>query len=268
MRMTDAPRDTLAGFLGWAVRASRIEAGWTQAELARRVGWTQSAISRFERGRIEHVDLEQLARLLDELGIRLRLDRDTLGLANRRDQRDIIHARLAGYVGRRLGRAGWTVRHEVEVGEGRGRGWIDLLAYREGDRSLLCVEIKGDLDDLGRVQRTLGWYQREAWTAARAIGWRPARVTSAVVALRSAANDRTCQANSELIRQVFTGSASALQAWLDSATAPLPAPVIAFADPRSRSRSWLLGSNPPGRRRPPAFRDAAEARARVGSAGG
>ena len=80
-------------------------------------------------------------------------DGRTLGLAGRREQNDLVHAACAGYVARRLGRAGWHVLLEVEVGDGRGRGWIDLLAFRESDRSLLIVEVKTEIIDVGEARQ-------------------------------------------------------------------------------------------------------------------
>ena len=58
-----------------------------------------------------------------------------------------MHARCIAYVARRLRACGWDVRFEVEVGTGRYRGWIDLLALR--GTTMLCVEVKTELDDMG-----------------------------------------------------------------------------------------------------------------------
>ena len=39
-------------------------------------------------------------------------------------------------------------------------------------------ELKTELDGLGALQRQIGWYENDAWTAARRLGWRPVHVTS------------------------------------------------------------------------------------------
>ena len=55
-----------------AIRKTRLRAGLTQAELARRVGTTQSAISRLESGRVRP-SLETLERLAKACGVTLEL---------------------------------------------------------------------------------------------------------------------------------------------------------------------------------------------------
>ncbi len=49
------------------------------------------------------------------------------------------------------------------------------MAFDPRTRTLAVIEIKTQLDDLGQIERTLAWYEREAWAAARRLGWRPPR---------------------------------------------------------------------------------------------
>lgn len=114
-------------------------------------------VARLESGRLRQLDAVLVDAVLGELGIRLSTNQAALALADRQRQRDLVHARCCGYAGRHLTRYGWEVRHEVEVGGGRTRGWIDLLAYREADGGLFCPELKTELNDAGAVQRTLSW---------------------------------------------------------------------------------------------------------------
>ncbi|MEO5940246.1 MAG: hypothetical protein ABIQ76_05100 [Candidatus Limnocylindrales bacterium] len=144
---------------------------------------------------------------------------------------------------------GWDVRHEVEIGSSRYRGWIDLLAYRVVDRALLSIEFKTEVDDLGRIQRTMGWYEREAWTAARQLGWRPRSARSALLVLCSAENDARIQANRSMLLRSFPGRAAEMGAWFADSAAPIGAwPGIAMIDPRSRRSAWLRPSMSDGRR--------------------
>ncbi|GAC1670134.1 MAG: hypothetical protein NVS9B8_13310 [Candidatus Limnocylindrales bacterium] len=181
------------------------------------------------------------------LGIRIGMDNATLGLAPRREQHGLVHACCLAYVGRRLRRLGWDVRFEVEVGSGRFRGWIDLLAYRAVDRSLLCTEFKTELDDVGRIQRSVGWYIREAPAAARAIGWRPQAIGSALLILFSVENDVRARLNRGLLRETFPASARDLTEWI-AGPGRLPPSGIAMIDPRSRRRNWLQPTTTEGRR--------------------
>lgn len=55
--------------------------------------------------------------------------------------------------------AGCLIAREVDISAGGGRGWIDILAFDPRTATLVIVEIKTRLDDLGRVERQLGWYE-------------------------------------------------------------------------------------------------------------
>lgn len=50
------------------LRAARLAAGLSQAEVARKLGWAQSVVSKCEAGerRVDVVELVQLARLYDK----------------------------------------------------------------------------------------------------------------------------------------------------------------------------------------------------------
>ena len=237
----------LASRIGDVAKTTRESIGWTQRELATRLATSQSAIQRLESGRQAFLDVRLVSAAFEVLGVRIGMDNATLGLAQRRDQRDLVHACCLAYVGRRLRPLGWDVRLEVEVGSGRIRGWIDLLAYRAVDRSLLCIELKTELDDIGRIQRSVGWYIREAPAAARAIGWRPHAIGSALLILLSVENDVRIRLNRGLLRETFPGSARDLTEWI-AAPGRLPPSSIAMIDPRSRRSNWLRPTTTEGRR--------------------
>jgi transcriptional regulator with XRE-family HTH domain len=58
----------------WAlIREARRRAGFTQAELAKRVGTSQPAIARYERAR-SMPDLATLHRIVEKCGLELRLE--------------------------------------------------------------------------------------------------------------------------------------------------------------------------------------------------
>jgi len=234
--------------IGSAIRSSRIDAGWSQRALADRLGRVQSEISRLERAARSHLDIELASAALELLGIRIRLDGATLGLEGRREQRDLVHAKCCSHVAARLSGLGWDVRQEVEVGAGRYRGWIDVLAYRATDRCLLCGEIKTEIDDLGRIQRTLTWYERESWDAARRIGWRPKAVSSTLLILCSTENDTRVRSNLELLGQSFPARARELQSWFAEPGGAIPARSLAMIEPRTRRADWLRPTTTDGRR--------------------
>lgn len=245
----ERPEDQdLGRSVGRIIRATREEIGWSQRELARRLLSSQSAVQRLESCGGPYIDGRLAGAAFRLLGIRSTFDARTLGLANRREQRDLVHATCLAYASRRLRRLGWDVRVEVEIGTGRWRGWIDLLAYRPVDRCLLCAEIKTEIDDVGRIQRTVGWYVQQAPEAARRFGWRPRSTTAALLVLCSTDNDRALHLNRDLLRTSFPGSARAIVAWAAGPGSPRPADSLAMLDPRSRRNDWLRPTPSDGRR--------------------
>ncbi|MGO3327420.1 helix-turn-helix domain-containing protein [Gordonia sp. (in: high G+C Gram-positive bacteria)] len=67
-RGTNRRSSIRAGNLGGSVHAARVELGWSQAELGRRVGVSASAISQMERGRLG-LSLETAIEVADRLGV-------------------------------------------------------------------------------------------------------------------------------------------------------------------------------------------------------
>src|SRR5215212_6324236 len=84
--------------LAASIRATRRAFGWSQREFARRLGTNQSAVQRLESGRQPHLESALVTAALDLLGIRLAIDAEPVGLPGRREQRDRVHARCAGFI--------------------------------------------------------------------------------------------------------------------------------------------------------------------------
>lgn len=231
-----------------AIRDTRRALRMTQMQLANGSDRSQSQLSRIEAGKLEWLTLAEAGRLLDRLGIRMDLALQRPFVAAAPFQQDAAHARVIAYVCRRLEVMGWQVRVEVEIVEGRSRGWIDLLAYHPHHRVVFVVEIKAGLDDLGAAQRQLDWYSRAAIASGRAFGWRFERSVSALLVLATESNDQLIAQNHGLIRQAFPGRAEQLFGWLAEPRPGVPGSAIALVDPRSRRRQWLLPTRLEGRR--------------------
>jgi transcriptional regulator with XRE-family HTH domain len=224
------------------VRDACLALGWSQRELSRRSGVPQTAISRVSRGRLAALDLDQLARIAAATGARMRFVVDAPFLGDRARQRDRVHARCIGYVAVRLRAAGWQVATEVEIQGVRGPGWIDLLAFDPRTGRLLVIEIKTEIDDLGRIQRTLGWYARQSRMAARRLGWRPTDVAPVLLLLATQAVDARLRGNRDLVRVAFPADAAEVRGWISRSTSSAVRPALAMVDPISRSSTWLRGS--------------------------
>src|SRR5688572_13846271 len=141
---------------------------------------SQSSIARIESGVATRLPLAAYLAAFEALGARPRFELDTPFVDRPRRQADRVHALCSGYVRRRLEGDGWLVAQEVLIGSDRYVGWIDILAFDPPTSTVHVQEIKTTLPDLGHAQRSLGWYEREAWTAARHLGWRPDQVVSSM----------------------------------------------------------------------------------------
>jgi Holliday junction resolvase len=155
-------------------------------------------------------------------------------------QRDAAHARCVAYVQRRLERDGWLVAREIEIGSPRSHGWIDLLAFDPRTRTLLVIEVKTQLDDVGRIERTVAWYVRGAPAAAMRLGWHAEAVGSWLLVLATDANEQRLRENRLTLAQSFPRRAPELDL----------GPGLALIDPRSRRRAWLIRTRVDGRRTP------------------
>jgi transcriptional regulator with XRE-family HTH domain len=260
------PRTPLAQAVGRLARHARLAIGWSQEDLSDRAEVPQSALSRLERGLHSGLDFEDLERIGQALGGRWQIDLAVPFLADRKRQRDRVHARVIGYIARRLSRAGWEVATEVEIRSRLGSGWIDVLAWHVSSRTLLVIEVKTEIHDLGRIQRTLAWYERGSWRAARERGWTPTRIVGALVLLDTAVvRDRLLE-NRLLVDQAFPARSTSLA---EMVLDPLGVSIrmgraVATVDPLSRRSGWLRPTALDGRRTPPAYESYADLARRLG----
>ena len=231
----------------------------TQAELAAAVDVSRPYVASIESGRA-NPSLDVVERISRALGLDIQLIGRPPAVFNAPTQRDAVHAWCSGYAGRRLAGFGLDVRREVTIGQGRARGWIDLLAYDPRQRVLVVVEIKTWIDDLGSIERQLDWYEREAAASARAFGWRPVRTVAWVLALASADVDEALRRNRDAVARAFPARARDLARFLAGGElARLRG--IALIDPRNRRRNWLISTRSDGRRIALPYMTAADARA-------
>lgn len=238
--------------------------GVGQRDVAARASVPQSAVVAVEAGGAGQLSLDTSLRILEALEVDVRLVLEGPVVRGRRRRRDGVHAWLAGRVGQRLRRLGWEVIDEAAVGSGRLRGYIDLLGHRPGDGSVLVVEVKTEIRDLGAIVRTLRWYAEEAWAAARLQGWRPRRVIVLLVVLDSTAVEDELRMSADLARRAFPADPLAVGSWLADPLAPPPAGLaVGFVDPASHRLAWLRRGRLHGRRTPAPYVDYRDAVARM-----
>jgi hypothetical protein len=219
-----------------------------------------------EAGLHNHGKVDRVARLLDAAAVRLDVSARPPFVARDMTQADAVHARLVGHVVRRLKGCAYTVETEVPIGSDRIRGWVDILAFDNVRQLLLIGEVKGDVDDLGALERQVAWYERDGPKAARLQNWRVRAVIVVPFLVASEHNAAFVRANAAALRARFVMPPATLEAILRGRWPDAPVTrALVFVDPRRRARRWLLPS-PLVRGRPVAqYRTGADlVRARIG----
>lgn len=181
-------RDSLLA-IGATVRQARRSRRWTQRRLSAVSGVSQPMVSEVERALVPDLPLATAFRLLKALDVRVDL-RLFVPTAAPPPVRDRAHARC-GLRRPPPGPSGLARRNG-------GRGWRCALArFRRPPRLPPRREAAPDhrgQDRTGRyigaVDRQLGSYERFAWPAAHALGWRPRAITDALLLLATDDNDR------------------------------------------------------------------------------
>jgi len=235
----------------------------TQAELAAAVGVSRSLIAGIETGRV-NATLDIVMRIGDALHLDLQIVGARPLVIDPRPS-GVLHGRCSAYVGRRLARQGWSTRREVEMVHGRWHGWIDILAFHPGSSTLIIIEIKTQLDDLGAIERQLSWYERGARDVAAAIGWRPTKVLTWLLLLETEEVETAVRRERELLRVGFPLRASDMRAVLDGSPPHGIERGLALIDPSSRRADWLIATRLDGRRSASPYRDYGDAARRMAS---
>jgi transcriptional regulator with XRE-family HTH domain len=229
------------------VREARRRLRLTQQQVADRVSVSRGYVAAIERA-YGNPTLDVVERITDALELEASIVVRQPVVIEGHQQRDLVHGVCSGYVARRLHALGWQTARELEVIQGRSHGWIDLLAFHPATRTLLVVEIKTALLDLGLAERQLAWYGRAAGEVARRQGWYPRRIVSWLLVLSSEEVEVVLRHNSELLRQSFPSRAPDMLDWLALGQHQVVGRGLALIDPSSKRRDWLIRSRIDGRR--------------------
>jgi transcriptional regulator with XRE-family HTH domain len=249
------PRRPFIHQAGQLVRDGRVRLSMTAIELAER-----AHVSRQMVGDIERAETNPTLGTLERVFAALNMEVDLMSrapqvmLGDSPKQRDSAHAIMSGYVQRRLEADGWEVHREVRIDSGRYHGWIDLVAFHADSATLLIVEIKTIIDDLGGIERSMDWYVREVPSRVlKAFGWRPKRFVPWLLVLATDQVETQLRTNRDAIDAAFPTRAVEMAASLtDSGRVSEVIGVaprgVALIDPRSPRRVWLIRSRLDGRR--------------------
>lgn len=200
--------------VGARMRSVRVRLGMQQAEVATRARVSDGTVSRIERGYLDTVSLRTLRAVASALEIRV----DVVPRWRGGDLERAVsarHARLAEAAVLWLADIpGWAVRPEISFSIYGERGIIDLLAWHEGRRALLVIELKTEIVDVGETIGTLDRKARLAGTVAADLGW--VAETSSVCLLVSdkRTNHRRLSEHAATFRAALPDDGRRLRAWL------------------------------------------------------
>jgi hypothetical protein len=104
----------------------------------------------------------------------------------------------------------------------------------------------------------MNWYERETWSAARRLGWRPGRVLGCLLVLSTDVVDQRIRENQDMLSRVFPIRARTLSTIVDTGRIEISMPAgktLALIDPRSHRQAWLRPARIDGRRTPAPYID-------------
>jgi hypothetical protein len=207
--------------------------------LALEAGTSRWSVAEVEAGRGDRLSLERLiaiiAALRGYLSVRIMFQGE--GMDRLRDRK---HAAIVERMVGRLEAEGWEVATEVTFNHFGERGSIDILAFHPDSGTVLVVEVKSVVPDVGGMLAAIDRKVRLAADVARNRGWRAEHVARLLVlpeqstARRRVADHQTTFANAFPARNVD------VNAWLRSPTTPLSG-LIFLSAPRDSGRRRNLG---------------------------
>lgn len=234
--------------VGAAFRAVRVRRGWRQRDVADKAGASRTQVSLIERGHIGSVTFDNLRRVAAVLDMRIdvlarwragELDR----LLNSR------HSALGNAVARWLDQLGWQVAPEVSFAISGERGVIDLLAWHAPTRTLLVIEIKTEIVDIGELIGIVDRKTRLAPRIARDRRWYPSTVATWVVVGDGPTNRRRLAAHAAILRAAFPSDGRSMRKWLAAPSGRIAA-LSFFSDDRPSNPKTGFASQKRVRRPP------------------
>jgi transcriptional regulator with XRE-family HTH domain len=224
---------------GSDVRLLRRRLGWSQRRLALEAGASRWSVAEVEAGRGDRLPLERLiaiiAALRGYLSVRIMFQGE--GMDRLRDRK---HAALVDQMVGRLKAEGWEVATEVTFNHFGERGSIDIFAFHPGSGTVLVVEVKSVVPDVGGMLAAIDRKVRLAADIARGRGWRVERVARLLVLPELSTARRRVLDHEKTFANSFPARNVDVNAWLRSPTKPVSG-LIFLSAARDGGRGRNLG---------------------------
>lgn len=233
--------------VGAVFRAVRRRRGLRQLDVAVAARVSHQTVSRIERGFLGTFKLDTLRAVARVLEIRVDIapwsrGGDLFRMATR------DHSALVEAVIRELTRLGWEARAEVSFSERGERGFVDILAWHAPTRTLLVIEVKTEIVDVGE---TIGILDRKARLARRIAmvhGWMAENVSSALIVRDTKTNRRRVGAHEATFRSALPAGTAGFSAYVRRPVRTLGA-LAFWSDSRAGDGSPAAGGSMRIRRR-------------------
>jgi transcriptional regulator with XRE-family HTH domain len=198
---------------GSDVRLLRRRGGWSQRRLAAEAKVSRYSVAAVEAGRGHRLPLEQLIAIVAAVGgyLSVRILFQGEALDRLRDRR---HAALVEAMVTRLQSDGWDVATEVSFNSFGERGSIDILGFHAATRTLLVIEVKSVVPDIGGSLATLDRKVRLARELAQARGWDPRAVARLLVMPEASTIRRRIAAHEATFANAFPARNVEVNRWL------------------------------------------------------
>jgi transcriptional regulator with XRE-family HTH domain len=235
--------------IGSDVRLLRLRLGWSQVRLARESKTSRWSVAQVEAGRGDRLPLHRLAAIVAALRgyLSVRILFQGEGLDRLRDRR---HAALVDRMIERLQACGWEIATEVSFNSFGERGSIDILAFDPRSRTVLVIEVKSVVPDIGGLLATLDRKVRLAPEMARRRGWRPARVARLLVLPDASTARRRVSDHASTFANAFPTRGVGVQAWLRSPATAMSGLIFLPDDRETGNRPRQQRIRAPEDRRP------------------
>jgi transcriptional regulator with XRE-family HTH domain len=211
--------------VGALVRVLRIRRGLRQVDVARLAGVSDQTVSRIERGELASLSVAMVRRVARVLEARLDLRLWTRAGEVERLASASHSALVESLLGALRGER-WITRPEVSFNFAGERGLVDIAAWHPATRSLLLIEVKTEIVDVGETIGTFDRKRRLGPRIAAQLGFDPATVAAALVIADTRTNHRRVQAHAATFASTLPDSGQRFRSFLRRPTGALAA--VAF----------------------------------------